>query len=143
MSLLLQVPCAPQIAGCHKQLVAVPTTEGSHVTGSWSYARVGGEVTLDLQNIPVQREAWSRMTVFTQQDFCRTQDTVLWNVDASHYCSYFCSLGAYAGMGGSWCKLWPEAAGSEADGGASYCFQGVQGAAYPKTPSFPFKDRQG
>lgn len=143
-SAVVQVPCAPQIASCNKQLVAVPTSSsGGHDAGAWTYARVGGQVDLDLTHIPVQRDAWSRLTVFTQQDFCRTSDTVLWNVDALHYCSYFCSLGAYAGQGGSWCKLWPQAPGSEAERSASYCFQGVEAAAYPKTPTFPFQTRQG
>ena len=131
---IFQVPC-PMITGCTHRLVPVATYAGS-LHGAWSYARVGGQVDLDLGDIPVQRDAWSRMTVLTQQDFCRTSETVLWNVDAAHYCSYFCTLGAYAGQL-NWCKLWPEAEGS-AGHGASYCFQGVPGAQYPKVPAFPF-----
>lgn len=131
------VPCAGQITACNPLEVAVPTAHGTK-TGAFAYKRVGGQVELDLPDIPVQQEQWAKLKVFTQQDFCRTQDTVLWHVDALHYCSYFCALGAYAGEA-SWCKLWPEAAGSEADK-ASYCFQGVSGAAYPKTPVFPFRE---
>jgi hypothetical protein len=83
--------------------------------------------------MPVQRDAWSKLSVITQQDFCKNQNVVLWNVDAGHYCSYFCSLGVYAGQR-TWCKLYPESG----DNGASYCFQGVAGAAFPKAPKYPF-----
>lgn len=120
----------------------MPTAFGPK-TGAFAYTRVGGRLELDVPDIPVQQEQWNKLKVFTQQDFCRTEETVLWNVDALHYCSYFCSLGAYAGDA-SWCKLWPEAAGSAADKASSYCFQGVTGAAYPKTLVFPFQDfKQG
>jgi hypothetical protein len=140
--IIFQVPCAPQISGCNAVEVPVPTASGLR-TGAFAYSRVGGRLELDLPDIPVQQEQWSKLKVFTQQDFCRTEETVLWNVDASHYCSYFCSLGAYAGKA-SWCKLWPEAGDSDAERAFSYCFQGVKGAAYPKTPVFPFQDsKQG
>lgn len=131
-----QVPCAPQITACPHLLVPVPTFAGNSA-GAWQYERVGGQIRLDLGDIPVQREVWSKLAVFTQQDFCRTTETVLWNVDALHYCSYFCSLGAYAGQA-SWCKLWPEAT-TTAEKGATYCFQGVASAQFPKSPVFPFQ----
>jgi hypothetical protein len=131
-----QVPCAPHITACNKITMPVPTTLGPH-GGAFSYTRLGGDVTLTFDNIPVQREVWQRLTELTQADFCRTQDVVLWSVDVGHYCSYFCSLGAYAGQN-TWCKLWPEPAGSAAGKGASFCFEGVPGAAYPKpAPGFP------
>lgn len=132
-----QVPCQPQISACNGLTVPVPTTDDSK-TGSWQYSRVGGQVNLDLPDLPMQRTIWAKMAVLNQQDFCRNQDSVVWNVDASHYCSYFCTLGVYAGQR-TWCKLHPEPQGAAGDTGASYCFQGVQGAAYPKAPLYPFQ----
>jgi hypothetical protein len=131
-----QVPCQPQITACNALTVPVPTSKGS-MTGAWSYKRVGGQVNLDISDVPMQQEVWSKISVLTQQDFCRSQDSVVWNVDAGHYCSYFCSLGAYAGQR-TWCKLYPES-DAKADKGSSYCFQGVEGAAYPKEPLYPFQ----
>jgi hypothetical protein len=139
IDIVRQVPCAPQITACDHVTMPIPTTLGPK-GGPFSYTRLGGEILLTTENIPVQREAWELLKEMSQADFCRTQEVVLWAVDVGHYCSYFCSLGAYAGQN-TWCKLWAEPAGSATDKAASYCFQGVSGAAYPKpAPGFPAKD---
>lgn len=131
--IIYQVPCAGKLSACNILEVPVPTDQGS-TTGSWSYARVGGQVHLDPSHMPVQRDAWNMLAEYTQHDYCREHRSVTWNVDALHYCSYSCILGSYAGQN-SWCKLWR---GTSADQGATYCFHGVDGAAFPKTPMFPF-----